>query len=303
VKTIYALRDPRTGAYRYAGRTGNFEARMQHHRSCSLTRQTPLSTWLGELRAAGLEPVGEAMMEAPDDAAPEMERFVISFLGLSNDLLNIYQRDFFRAYAPEGAGCAALSPQGQAERRERLRRVLESRWAQAARRAEVVRQHVEDGLSFAEIGRAYGVTTERIRAIVRRGGVAPEVSASLRRDRFLAPWSCAVCGKVEMRLWRARERRRCDECRAEGRCVYRRKYTDAELLEHLRGLAVRLKRTPGMKDLVAAGGPAHTSYYERFGSLKKAQELAGLKPNERGVRAHSLPLSYPARPAIREEAA
>ena len=63
------------------------------------------------------------------------------------------------------------------------------------------------------------------------------------------------------------------------------RYTDTELIDHLRALALRLDRTPSRVDLVRAEGPSPGPYIRRFGSLRAAQQRAGLVPNKRGYPA------------------
>jgi hypothetical protein len=69
-----------------------------------------------------------------------------------------------------------------------------------------------------------------------------------------------------------------------------RKYSDFELLRRLRTLAAELEHTPGMRDVNEAEDfPTHTVYVLRFGSMTKAQRLAGLIPNRTGKPASQLP--------------
>ena len=58
------------------------------------------------------------------------------------------------------------------------------------------------------------------------------------------------------------------------------KYSEDELLNHLRELAAQLGRTPKKRDLPSAGKMSYTSYYRHFGSLQNAQKAAGLVPTE-----------------------
>ena len=55
------------------------------------------------------------------------------------------------------------------------------------------------------------------------------------------------------------------------------KYTDKDLLDHLKIIAAQLNRTPGTNDINQTGVIKSTLYTQRFGSLKKAWELAGLE--------------------------
>ena len=56
-----------------------------------------------------------------------------------------------------------------------------------------------------------------------------------------------------------------------------------DLIINLCNLAIKLNKTPGVKIINKYGKYAHTTYYNEFGSLKKAQELAMLKPNKKGA--------------------
>src|ERR1039457_1716386 len=62
------------------------------------------------------------------------------------------------------------------------------------------------------------------------------------------------------------------------------KYSEDDLLNHLRELATKLGRTPSKSDIVAAGKISKTTYDFRFGSLRKAQQAAGLAPTKSGNR-------------------
>ncbi len=61
-------------------------------------------------------------------------------------------------------------------------------------------------------------------------------------------------------------------------------YSDEELLEHLRKLAKKLGRTPYKKEIKEAGSPCAYTYYLRFGTLSRAEELAGLVPFKVKIR-------------------
>ena len=61
-----------------------------------------------------------------------------------------------------------------------------------------------------------------------------------------------------------------------------KKYDREELVQHLLNLATTLGHTPRQKDISRVSPPDHTIYYRYFGSLRAAQEAAGLKPNHYG---------------------
>jgi len=63
-----------------------------------------------------------------------------------------------------------------------------------------------------------------------------------------------------------------------------RRYTEEELLEKLREIAEEEGETPTQKMLInREDAPSPATYHNRFDSLTKAQEKAGLKPNSRGA--------------------
>lgn len=149
------------------------------------------------------------------------------------------------------------------------------------RNAEMVRLYVDEHMTLEAIGTLFGVTRERVRQIVRRAGIGSDVTATnfaFRSEANLMDTACETCGKV-MRRQPSEVTRFCSR-----RCWGRARAMSAEhLLRELRRLALVLDRTPGTLDLVAPH-PNHTLYYQRFGSLAQAQEIAGLTPNTRGAR-------------------
>jgi hypothetical protein len=61
------------------------------------------------------------------------------------------------------------------------------------------------------------------------------------------------------------------------------KYTDAELHQKMRREANRLGKSPSKKHFNDDPKlPKSDTYVERFGSWRKAQEEAGIKPNKPG---------------------
>jgi hypothetical protein len=57
---------------------------------------------------------------------------------------------------------------------------------------------------------------------------------------------------------------------------YTPKYSDEQLKTHLQDLARQLNRLPRPKDINESGKPISMTYRNRFGSMKKAYEAAGL---------------------------
>ena len=140
----------------------------------------------------------------------------------------------------------------------------------------------ERGLTLEEIGRLYGVTRERVRQITTALGVDRKLVRQKRADtRRLARMSpCPSCGELF-----DPGQNRTQSC-GEPECHPNRKYTNAELLTILRHHATRLGRTPGMADLNGKVAPWFYHYFRWFGSLRRAQELAGLKPTAVGAPGH-----------------
>jgi len=56
------------------------------------------------------------------------------------------------------------------------------------------------------------------------------------------------------------------------------KYSQDDLLSHLRALAKQLGRTPTHRDIAMAGKMNNADYINHFGSLRRAQKAAGLVP-------------------------
>jgi len=154
---------------------------------------------------------------------------------------------------------------------------------------EAVRLHLENGLSFAAIGGRMGVTRERIRQVVREAGVTVEQSRNIRAAKMLKRKRrrCARCGEAFIKKQSVQQY--CSpECGWKSTADQKRKYSDADLLAHLRDLGERLGKTPSTLDLNNHTGPCHRTYYYRFGSLRRAQQLAGLESNESGKPARAL---------------
>jgi hypothetical protein len=58
-----------------------------------------------------------------------------------------------------------------------------------------------------------------------------------------------------------------------------KRYTDEQLINHLRGLAKKLERIPGATDIEEAGLTDYKTYYNRFGGIKKIFKASGIKIN------------------------
>ncbi len=156
------------------------------------------------------------------------------------------------------------------------------------RNAELVRLHVDERMTLTDIGIRCGISSERVRQLVRRAGVSLSVTAEVRAEKYATCWVEEVCeGCGNRRLVQPSEVRRF--CSRSCWSKNGSKWTDTRLLDDLRRLALILNKTPGMKHLKKPW-PAHTLYYRRFGSLTRAQEMAGLNPNSSGACGHNTPL-------------
>jgi hypothetical protein len=147
-------------------------------------------------------------------------------------------------------------------------------------------------MTMTAISEGMSHSRERVRQIVRKAGVSPEESrkatreaqrrarkrqyASMRKPRTTI--HCSRCAAA-FEVIEGRERGFCSSaCRTEQKKV--------DLLAHLRALAADLGYTPAQRDINAVSGPWHTQYHEYFGSLREAQRLAGLEPNDVGGPGH-----------------
>lgn len=162
----------------------------------------------------------------------------------------------------------------------------------AARNAEIVRLHVEEEVPKAELSRRFDLTSERVRQIINEAGVDPEVSAAVaakNRRRIAARRradakarrvvkTCPKCGG-EFSHARFVEQTWCSrECAGAARRVW--DWSDDDALDYLRRLAQELGHTPSANEIYQdASAPSHTWFYDRFGSIRAAQEAAGLTPN------------------------
>ena len=143
----------------------------------------------------------------------------------------------------------------------------------------------ESGASLRKVGRSHGVSGERVRQLFARHGYANRHRVT--RERALAA--------TVPRGTRKEIAQRLGVCRSSLPTIFARcelplsslvtpadlhKYTDDELLNHLRALAKKLGgRTPGKIDLDRHGPPTTTTYQAYVGSLSEAHRRAGLTPN------------------------
>lgn len=137
--------------------------------------------------------------------------------------------------------------------------------AKPVRNQRIVDLHL-DGATLSEIAGEVGLSRERVRVIIRRAGITPERSARIRAERL-----------ARERAERERAER---DAEPEGPPASLQRYTDDDLLEHLREVAGRLGHTPRQMDLERVPGPHWQTYYNRFGTLEAAAKLAGLTPNK-----------------------
>lgn len=156
-----------------------------------------------------------------------------------------------------------------------------------SRDEEMVRLHVEERMTLSDIGGRYGVSRERVRQVVRRNDVPPEVTREVTRENMTVEeveWRCEHCGKMSRdKPSIAKRRTYCSkECWGAAKIVW----TEERLLDHLRELSEIHGHTPGENDINEVAPPYHMDYFRRFGSLREAQRLAGLEPNDPGAPGH-----------------
>jgi hypothetical protein len=158
----------------------------------------------------------------------------------------------------------------------------QKRWLD--RRLDVVHAYCHELKTYAEIGEQYNVTRARIGQIIGET-VSPKMRSHVRRKRSLhrRQRTCQHCGAVFTHRYSNGKHQTCPaaECRAKSR----RKWSDEALLQLLVDLHGTLGYTPGVVDLGNHSPPGHSVYFKRFGSLRRAQELAGLTPNAYGTGA------------------
>lgn len=87
---IYALIDPRTGAYRYVGKADNPKRRLQRHlQPRQLQADTHKTAWLLRLLRTGRHPIMNILEEVPTSSWAEAEkRWIRYFLDCGDDLTN-----------------------------------------------------------------------------------------------------------------------------------------------------------------------------------------------------------------------
>lgn len=160
-------------------------------------------------------------------------------------------------------------------------------------RAErIVRMYLEGVWTLEEVGEVEGgITRERVRQIVRKAGVTREESMAAKRRANEVSVPCDECGQPVTRSGGINGSAvfcgRACAARFRGRA---QTISDDELLRALRELAAKLGKTPGQRDMNRHGPYSHMVYVRHFGSLRRAQEAAGLNANGRGAHGHNTPL-------------
>lgn len=116
--TIYSLRDPRTGAVRYIGRTKNASQREVSYRS-GKPHSKRLSAWFADLAASGLSPEFVREFEVSREKGAKAERKAVRLLIRNGaDLLNSIT---FKRKRAKIAVDAEWPPERIAALRQRLR--------------------------------------------------------------------------------------------------------------------------------------------------------------------------------------
>ena len=175
------------------------------------------------------------------------------------------------------------------------------------------------GLSMRMIGERYGITYQRVSQIcdgLKRDRARDKTThPNYQGDRFI----CPKTGHVMVRnrhgkpirecyvVWKKHHGRRSDRVithldgdktnnaieNLHGGPTAGIRWEPEELIRGLRWLAISLNHTPSGKAITETEAPIyHMAYHRVFGTLTKAQYLAGLTPNERGRAAALLPYGF-----------
>ena len=159
-------------------------------------------------------------------------------------------------------------------------------------RVQKMADQYKSGDTLQKVGDTHGISRERIRQLLAQYGFMGRHYGGISREAVLAALPGTreeVAGRLGVsraRLSGTVIRHQIDPSFFDKAPGNPQKYSDWELLDHLRQVASRLDRTPGVLDVILAKGPSHVLYYTRFGSLTKAQEMAGLTPNKAGHWGH-----------------
>ena len=170
-----------------------------------------------------------------------------------------------------------------------------SKASKTLRNLLIVHLHVHDRLTLSAIASRVGLTRQRVQQIVRTAGIGSKVTDKVLSESRGPNWEfgrCEFCGTMIRKQRGVRMPRFCSKAHA----AQARGHSDDHLLTELRKLALTLDRTPVNLDFVSPW-PSHTTYYLRFGSLMKAQQLVGLTPSSWGGPrvghpSRSLPAGY-----------
>jgi hypothetical protein len=87
--TIYTLSDPDTGEVRYVGKANNATNRLKSHLRDSLTRNSPLYSWVRKLTAKGKSPTMQVLRVVDETDWCEAERDAIACYRIAGGLLNV----------------------------------------------------------------------------------------------------------------------------------------------------------------------------------------------------------------------
>jgi Mor family transcriptional regulator len=136
--------------------------------------------------------------------------------------------------------------------------------------------------SIYPILKAGGFTTGKIRSELQWEEQYNKLLQKARKEKCIP--SAAVFSALGIYMPRAKlYRARLEKMGFKKIIRVRQKhFTHKELLNDLKTVAKRLKRTPSAEDIRSHGSYKWYLYRNYFGSLIKAQQLAGLKPNKLG---------------------
>lgn len=167
------------------------------------------------------------------------------------------------------------------------------------RNKEIARQLL-GGKTCKELAHAFGMSKERIRQIVGEEGHS---TAEIYKEKCQRQFNkeLEACEKLAEKLGRLptksemREQLRLYEPKSlvmqkalmeKGitKTIYEERHERKrrEMLRYLKGFAKRLGYTPGNREISRDGKYHQSTFHYYFGKLTVAQQLAGLKPNQRG---------------------
>ncbi len=153
----------------------------------------------------------------------------------------------------------------------------------------------ENGMLYSEIGRKYDLETERIRQIITENFSSSQIK-EIKSTRYLKNKNYKKLFNLCNRLKRLPSAQELQKSKISPYILekYKKrllltfisyagskhKVKKVALIEKLKTLSIQLKKTPSANDLNKIPAYESSLYQHYFGTLRKAQKLAGLKPNK-----------------------